>query len=142
MVSFPPVGMASRAFTARFISTCSSCPTSALTEPTSGSSLVARSTSSPMTRRSIFSPPDTPARQPAHRLHLLRLHQLLLQATLLGDVADERLVILDLPVGVAHRAHAELHRQQPAVLSLPGRLDFVVFAIGVAVAVEQTPALG
>src|SRR5256885_6849704 len=40
--------------------------------------------------------PIYPARQPPHRFHLLRLHELLLEAALLGDVPDEGLVILDL----------------------------------------------
>ena len=33
MVSLPPAGMASRAFTARFMMICSSCPGSAFTRP-------------------------------------------------------------------------------------------------------------
>ena len=36
----PPVGMASRALTTRFMITCSSCPGSALTQPSLGTSLV------------------------------------------------------------------------------------------------------
>src|SRR5881409_2592462 len=55
MLSRPPPGMASRALTARFRSTCSSCPGSALTVPAAGSREVASSTSSPSSRRSIRS---------------------------------------------------------------------------------------
>ena len=42
--------MASRAFTARFMITCSICPGSAFTQPRSGASTVASSTSSPINR--------------------------------------------------------------------------------------------
>src|SRR5216117_2992357 len=55
MLSRPPPGMASRALTARFRSTCSSWPGSALTAPAPGSSDVTSSTSSPSSRRSIRS---------------------------------------------------------------------------------------
>ena len=81
------------------------------------------------------------ASQSAHRLHLLRLHQLLLQPSLLRDVAHERLIILDLAIGIAYRPHAELHGQGATVLALPGRLDFVVFVIGIGIPLQQAPAL-
>ena len=51
----PPVGMASRAFTARFISTCSIWIGSTRTLPRSGARLVARRMSSPISRRISFS---------------------------------------------------------------------------------------
>ena len=52
MRSTPPSGMASRAFTQRFITTCSSCPGSAFTWPRSAPGTIARSMSSPMRRPS------------------------------------------------------------------------------------------
>ena len=55
MLKRPPPGIASRALTARFKSTCSSCPGSALTAPAVGSSEVTSSTSSPSNRRSMRS---------------------------------------------------------------------------------------
>ena len=58
-VSLPPVGIASRAFTTRFMSTCSSCPTSARTDSRSGASAIVTSMSSPITRRRIFWRPST-----------------------------------------------------------------------------------
>ncbi len=50
MVRRPPVGMASRAFTARFRTICSSCVGSAFTRYRSGARAVVRSTSSPTSR--------------------------------------------------------------------------------------------
>src|SRR6266545_2887541 len=112
MVSLPPWGMASRAFSARFTITCSIWPRSARTAPRSGAGAVTRSTSSPINRRSNRSMSVTTrfrsrtagcriwrrlyasswrvrpaAREPAHRLHLLRLAQLVLESLDLGDVA-------------------------------------------------------
>ena len=55
MVTRPPRGMASRALTIRFRSTCSSWPGSAFTHPRSWAGTVTRSMSSPIRRRSIFS---------------------------------------------------------------------------------------
>ena len=55
MVSNPPSRMASRAFTARFISTCSSCAASALTGQRSSARYVRNSMSSPIRRVSSCS---------------------------------------------------------------------------------------
>ena len=61
--SEPPFGIASRAFTTRFISTCSICPASAFVAPSPGPGAKVSSTSSPSSRRSIFSsPPMSPLR--------------------------------------------------------------------------------
>src|SRR5438034_138269 len=65
MLSRPPVGMASRAFTARFKSTCSSWPGSAFTDPASGASVTESSMSSPSSRRSIFCMWATTALRPS-----------------------------------------------------------------------------
>ena len=54
IVSFPPRGMASRALTARFMSTCSSWPGSARTAAAVDGSRSTSSMSSPMRRRSIL----------------------------------------------------------------------------------------
>src|SRR5580704_13033363 len=54
-VSFPPLGIASRAFRARFISTCSICPGSAFTVPKSTAGTVSTSMSSPISRRNMVS---------------------------------------------------------------------------------------
>src|SRR5579883_1012955 len=54
MVSLPPLGMASRALAARFMTSCSTCTGSSFTLPRSGSIWMASSTSSPTTRASIF----------------------------------------------------------------------------------------
>jgi hypothetical protein len=53
-VSRPPVGMASRALTARLVSTCSTCPGSAITRPRSGCRTVVSRMSSPIRRASIL----------------------------------------------------------------------------------------
>ena len=58
-IRVPPVGIASRALTTRFMSTCWSWPGSARTFPASLPSAKRISTSSPMTRRSIFSKSST-----------------------------------------------------------------------------------
>src|SRR5207248_1779506 len=47
-VSLPPSAMASRAFTTRFITTCSICPGSTRTRASDGAATVCSSTSSPM----------------------------------------------------------------------------------------------
>src|SRR5580658_6522237 len=54
IVILPPCGMASRAFTARFISTCSTCPGSAFTGTSDGCRLAINSISSPITRDSFI----------------------------------------------------------------------------------------
>jgi hypothetical protein len=83
-----------------------------------------------------------PSGQPADCFHFLRLHELLLQAALFGDISDEGLVALELPSGIPHRADAELHVQEAAVLPLPGRFHVVVFAIGVGIPLQQPLPLG
>ena len=57
MVSLPPRGMASRAFTARFMMTCSICPGSTLIDASPAAATAMSSTSSPIRIRSIFSIP-------------------------------------------------------------------------------------
>src|SRR5262249_11802124 len=52
IVKRPPLGMASRALTTRFMSTCSNWPGSALIGQGEGSSVVTSSMSSPISRRS------------------------------------------------------------------------------------------
>ena len=64
-----------------------------------------------------------------------------MQAALVGDVANECLVVVDL-AGFAHGPHAELHLQQAAVLALPGGLDVVILAIAVCISIEQALAFG
>ncbi len=54
MVSLPPEGMASRAFTARFMMTCSICPASARTDQRLFPGVMTRSISSPIMRVSIL----------------------------------------------------------------------------------------
>ena len=61
MVTVPPSGIASRAFTTRFMITCSIWPGSALTVPRSGAATVTIRTSSPISRRSMRSRPATRA---------------------------------------------------------------------------------
>ncbi len=55
IVSRPPPGIASRAFTTRLSTTCSICAGSASTRPTPGATVVTSSTSSPISRCSIGS---------------------------------------------------------------------------------------
>ena len=66
MISFPPFGMASRAFTAKLTITCSSCAGSDRTAPKSAGSTVTTSMSSPIKRRTIFSVPLHHAVQVEH----------------------------------------------------------------------------
>ena len=77
------------------------------------------------------------SRQPPHRLHLLCLDQLLLELALVRHIAHERFVVVDRACGRPDGADAQLHRDAPAILPLPGRLHLVVLAIGVGVAIEQ-----
>ena len=55
MISFPPPGMASRAFTTMFMITCSIWPGSVRVVAGSAASTVISSMSSPISRESIFS---------------------------------------------------------------------------------------
>ena len=59
IVSVPPFGIASRAFTARLIITCSICPRSAFICPSAGSNSVTNAMSSLISRPSIFSTSST-----------------------------------------------------------------------------------
>src|SRR5712691_8880068 len=61
MVRRPPVGIASRAFTARLMMICSIWPGSAFTTPRSRASTVVSWMSSPISRLSSFSVPATVA---------------------------------------------------------------------------------
>ena len=65
IVSVPPVGMASRAFTAMLMTTCSSWPGSARTQVGPAAAQITSSTSSPMTRRSMFRDRPQARRGPA-----------------------------------------------------------------------------
>jgi hypothetical protein len=56
-----------------------------------------------------------PAGQPADRLHLLRVHQLLLEPLSIGDVREGHQHLRQGPVGVAHRLRGDLQVEARAV---------------------------
>src|SRR5437667_125345 len=105
MVSLPPRGMASRAFTARFMTTCSICPGSALTRPRPASSAAFKLMSSPKRRVSSLS----------------MLPTTLLRSNTFGDHFEA----LDAALILKNRATAEAHSDDLAVFALPGRLDIL-----------------